>query len=383
MAVAILGALRDAGTGLVHAIRYQPVEVDPRRVAALHYHVSGVGIGDVVEPAGRHADHRDRPRQRGPRRAPGPSRRPARERTARGPRRPGRHAVHRCRRGAIDARPVRPARRRGHQPGRRPARGGLPRPRRVGGRGRRRSRQGRPAPHRLRLSRRRAVRPGPTSRRHAPGVRPPYRPRRSVRPRRAPGPDRARRRGCGRAGGGGSRPDPPRDHDPGGVPRRPRDGRATAAGDPDRPVDDDGVVPRRPLRRSCACSTPRRPAASGSWPSGATGPRTTMAHPSPCPASTTARTGADAADPRSIHARTTRSRLGHVPYCGRFDRTATLRLAATCGQPAGERGVDWHARSVRPAPRPPLHALTTLDAAARHARRRRPARLATVVPLIE
>lgn len=49
MAVAILSALRDAGTDLIRAIRYQPVEVDPRRVAALHYHVSGVGIGDVVE----------------------------------------------------------------------------------------------------------------------------------------------------------------------------------------------------------------------------------------------------------------------------------------------------------------------------------------------
>lgn len=50
MAVAILGGVRDAGGELLHAIRYQPVEVDPRRVAALHYHVSGVGIGDVVEP---------------------------------------------------------------------------------------------------------------------------------------------------------------------------------------------------------------------------------------------------------------------------------------------------------------------------------------------
>lgn len=49
MAVAILSALRDADTDLIRAIRYQPVEVDPRRVAALHYHVSGVGIGDVVE----------------------------------------------------------------------------------------------------------------------------------------------------------------------------------------------------------------------------------------------------------------------------------------------------------------------------------------------
>ena len=46
------------------------------------------------------------------------------------------------------------------------------------------------------------------------------------------------------------------------------------------------------------------------------------------------------------------SRLGHVPYCGEFDRTGTLRLAATCGPPAGERGVNWHARSARPAPRP-------------------------------
>jgi len=51
MAIAVLAALRDAGSELIHAIRYQPVEVDPRRVAAFEYHVSGAGFGAAVEQA--------------------------------------------------------------------------------------------------------------------------------------------------------------------------------------------------------------------------------------------------------------------------------------------------------------------------------------------
>jgi len=51
LATSILGALRDARSELLDAIRYQPVEVDPRRVAAFGYHLSGAGFGDVVEPA--------------------------------------------------------------------------------------------------------------------------------------------------------------------------------------------------------------------------------------------------------------------------------------------------------------------------------------------
>jgi SAM-dependent MidA family methyltransferase len=50
LATSILGALRDAHSDILDALRYQPVEVDPRRVAAFEYHVSGVGIGAVVEP---------------------------------------------------------------------------------------------------------------------------------------------------------------------------------------------------------------------------------------------------------------------------------------------------------------------------------------------
>ena len=50
LAIAVLAALRDAGSELIHAIRYQPVEVDPRRLAAFEYHVSGAGFGAAVEP---------------------------------------------------------------------------------------------------------------------------------------------------------------------------------------------------------------------------------------------------------------------------------------------------------------------------------------------
>ena len=51
MATSILQALLDARSDVLRAIRYQPVEVDEKRLAAFEYHVSGVGIPDVTEPA--------------------------------------------------------------------------------------------------------------------------------------------------------------------------------------------------------------------------------------------------------------------------------------------------------------------------------------------
>ena len=51
LAISILAALRDAGSELLHAIRYQPVEVDPKRVAAFTYFVSDAGFGEAIEPA--------------------------------------------------------------------------------------------------------------------------------------------------------------------------------------------------------------------------------------------------------------------------------------------------------------------------------------------
>jgi len=51
MATSILRALVDARSDVLRAIRYQPVEVDKKRLAAFEYHVSDVGIGDVTEPA--------------------------------------------------------------------------------------------------------------------------------------------------------------------------------------------------------------------------------------------------------------------------------------------------------------------------------------------
>ena len=104
-----------------------------------------------------------------------------------------------------------------------------------------------------------------------------------------------------------------------------------------------------------------------------------------CPASTTARSGADASrSETSIHARTTLLRLGHMPYCGRIrpNRHASAGRDLRPTRRGAGRGL---ARALG-APRSPTSFHTpspTFDAAARHARRRRPARLATVVPLIE
>ena len=74
----------------------------------------------------------------------------------------------------------------------------------------------------------------------------------------------------GRTRGGRGRPRPPRHDDPGRVPRRPRHG-GPAPGDPGRPGDDPRGRTSPSARRSCGCSTRARWAASGSWPSGAAG----------------------------------------------------------------------------------------------------------------
>lgn len=52
LAVAILRGLESDGSGLRDAIRYQSVEVDPRREAALAERLAGAGALDAIEPAG-------------------------------------------------------------------------------------------------------------------------------------------------------------------------------------------------------------------------------------------------------------------------------------------------------------------------------------------
>jgi SAM-dependent MidA family methyltransferase len=47
----MLGALTSSDSPLVGALRYQPVEVDPRRVAAFGRHLAGAGYGAIVEPS--------------------------------------------------------------------------------------------------------------------------------------------------------------------------------------------------------------------------------------------------------------------------------------------------------------------------------------------
>ena len=148
---------------LAAALRYDPVEVEPRRLEAIAARLAGGG------PRGRRStDRRERrrpivgrrPRQRGPRRAAdAPRRRPATA-PARGPRRVARRRVRRRRGRADDAGARRPARRpKAIELARGPARRDLPRARSLdrerGGRPRAR----RPPAHRLRLPGRRAVRP--------------------------------------------------------------------------------------------------------------------------------------------------------------------------------------------------------------------------------
>lgn len=51
LAIAVLTGLRASRSGLAEVIRYRPVEVDPRRVAAFEYHVSDAGFGSSIETA--------------------------------------------------------------------------------------------------------------------------------------------------------------------------------------------------------------------------------------------------------------------------------------------------------------------------------------------
>ena len=51
LAIAVLAGLRASRSGLAEVIRYQPIEVDPRRVAAFEYHVSDAGFGSSIEAA--------------------------------------------------------------------------------------------------------------------------------------------------------------------------------------------------------------------------------------------------------------------------------------------------------------------------------------------
>jgi SAM-dependent MidA family methyltransferase len=51
LAIALLTGLRAARPDVLEVLRYQPVEVDPRRIAAFEYHVSGAGFGSAVQTA--------------------------------------------------------------------------------------------------------------------------------------------------------------------------------------------------------------------------------------------------------------------------------------------------------------------------------------------
>jgi SAM-dependent MidA family methyltransferase len=51
LAEAMLDALTTSASPLVAALRYQPVEVDPRRVEAFGRHLAGAGFGAIVEPS--------------------------------------------------------------------------------------------------------------------------------------------------------------------------------------------------------------------------------------------------------------------------------------------------------------------------------------------
>jgi len=49
LAIAILTGLRTSRSGLAEVIRYRPIEVDPRRVAAFEYHVADAGFGSSIQ----------------------------------------------------------------------------------------------------------------------------------------------------------------------------------------------------------------------------------------------------------------------------------------------------------------------------------------------
>jgi SAM-dependent MidA family methyltransferase len=51
LAVSILAGLRASGSGLANAVRYQPIELDPRRIGAFTERLVASGFGAVVEPS--------------------------------------------------------------------------------------------------------------------------------------------------------------------------------------------------------------------------------------------------------------------------------------------------------------------------------------------
>ena len=197
----ILDGLAAERPDLAARLRYDPIEVEPRRLEAIAARLAEAGHGGVLVAAETSAD------------APIDGVVLANEVLDALP-------VHRVvvrdgalrevlvgsRDGAfvdVEAEPTTPAlaarlAEESHPARRGPARRDLPRARRLGGRGVGRPRARRPAAHRLRLPRGRALRPGPAPRWHAPRLPPPSRPRRPVHPRRPPGPDRPRRRHRGR-----------------------------------------------------------------------------------------------------------------------------------------------------------------------------------------
>jgi SAM-dependent MidA family methyltransferase len=51
LAEGILSGLANSGSGLATAIRYQPIEIDPRRLESFRDRLADAGFGDVAEPA--------------------------------------------------------------------------------------------------------------------------------------------------------------------------------------------------------------------------------------------------------------------------------------------------------------------------------------------
>ena len=174
----------------------------------------------------------------------------------------------------------------------------------------------------------------------------------------------------GRAGGRRRRPDAPRPDHPGRVPRRARHGGA-AAGDPGRPGDDDGGLPRRPRRRSCACSTRRRWAASGSWPSvglaGRAAPRGPPARP--------------------VRATADRALTGPQPTglgrCALLPRGPADAHASLVGPRPTRRGAAREPARALGARRSPTSPDTRRDRATRPSTSRRPAPAPRPSPLVE
>ena len=89
LALAVLDGLAAEHPDLAARLRYDPIEVEPRRLEAIAARLAEAGHAGVLVARGheRRADRRVRHRQRGPRRAPRPPSRRSGRRPARGPRR--------------------------------------------------------------------------------------------------------------------------------------------------------------------------------------------------------------------------------------------------------------------------------------------------------